>query len=183
MSLVSPPHISSPPESSSSSVPVPSSSTTSAQLPSIHPNPSLNSHPMVTRAKNNIFKPKVFNDGSHTHPYALITMGDLTVTEPTCFSQANTDSNWRQAMNSEFDALLKNNTWILVPASKAKNLVGCKWVYRIKRKADGSIDRYKACLVAKGFHQQAGIDYSETYSPIIKPTTVRLVLSIAISYG
>ncbi|XP_062160269.1 uncharacterized mitochondrial protein AtMg00820-like isoform X2 [Alnus glutinosa] len=127
---------------------------------------------MVTRAKNNIFKPKVFNDGSHTHPHALITTDDLTVTEPTCFSQANTDPNWRQAMNSEFDALLKNNTWSFVPASKAKNLVGCKWVYRIKRKADGSIDRYKACLVAKGFHQQAGIDYSEIYSPVIKLTTV-----------
>jgi hypothetical protein len=84
-------------------------------------------------------------------------------------------------MNSKFDAFLKNNTWRLVPASKAHNLVGCKWVFRIKRKADGSIDRYKARLVAKGFHQQASIDYEETFSPVIKPTTVHLVLSIAIS--
>jgi hypothetical protein len=82
-------------------------------------------------------------------------------------------------MNSEFDALLKS----LVPASEAHNLVGCKWVFRIKRKADGSINHYKARLVAKGFHQQAGIDYEETFSPVIKPTRVRLVLSIAISSG
>jgi hypothetical protein len=86
-------------------------------------------------------------------------------------------------MNSKFDAFLKNNTWHLVPASKAHNLVGCKWVFWIKRKADGSIDRYKARLVAKGFHQQASIDYEETFSPMIKPITVHLVLSIAISSG
>jgi hypothetical protein len=86
-------------------------------------------------------------------------------------------------MNSEFDTLLKNNTWHLVPASETHNIVGCKWVFRIKRKADGSIDRYKARLVAKGFHQQARIGYEETFSPVIKPIAVRLVLSIAISSG
>lgn len=69
-------------------------------------------------------------------------------------------------MNSEFDALLKNNTWRLVPSSQAHNLVGCKWVFRIKRKADRSIDCYKARLVAKGFHQQAGVDYLKTYSDV-----------------
>jgi len=56
-------------------------------------------------------------------------------------------------------------------------------VFRVKRKADGSVGRYKARLVAKGFHQQPGIDFGETYSPVIKPTTVRLVLSIAFSFG
>jgi hypothetical protein len=107
----------------------------------------------------------------------------LNVTKPTCYTQASMDPHWRMAMNYEFDALLQNNTWCLVPVSIAKNLVGCKWVFRIKRKAYGLVDCYKARLVAKGFHQQARIDYSETYSPVIKPTTVCLLLSIAISSG
>jgi hypothetical protein len=86
-------------------------------------------------------------------------------------------------MNIEFDALLSNGTWTLVPPTSDMNVVGCKWVFRLKRKADGSIDRHKARLVAKGFHQQPGIDFGETYSPVVKPTTIRLVLSLAISAG
>jgi hypothetical protein len=84
-------------------------------------------------------------------------------------------------MNNEFDALLQNQTWTLVSPLPNQNIVGCKWVFRIKRLANGSIERYKARLVAKGFHQQPGIDYGETYSSVIKPTTVRTVLSLAIS--
>jgi hypothetical protein len=86
-------------------------------------------------------------------------------------------------MNEEFDALLQNGTWSLVSPSPAMNVVRCKWVFRIKRKADGQIERYKARLVAKGFHQQPGIDFSETYSPVVKPITIRTVLSIGVSAG
>jgi hypothetical protein len=86
-------------------------------------------------------------------------------------------------MAEEFHAFLKNGTWTLVPPQTSMKIVGCKWVFRTKRKVDGSIDRYKACLVAKGFHQQSGIDYTETYSPVIKPITIRTVLSLVVSYG
>jgi hypothetical protein len=96
---------------------------------------------------------------------------------------ASKSREWRQAMNLEFDALLQNHSWTLVPSHPSQNLIGCKWVFRVKRKADGSVERHKARLVAKGFHQQSGVDYDETYSPVIKPTTVRTVLSIAISFG
>ena len=90
---------------------------------------------------------------------------------------------WRQAMNLEFDALLQNHTWTLVPSHPSQNLIGCKWVFQVKRKADGSVERHKARLVAKSFHQLSGVDYDETYSPVIKPTMVRIMLSIAISSG
>jgi hypothetical protein len=61
--------------------------------------------------------------------------------------------------------------------------VGCKWVFKLKRNSDGSISRYKARLVAKGFHQQYGIDFAETFSPVVKPPTVRLILALAVTYN
>lgn len=86
-------------------------------------------------------------------------------------------------MSAEISALLQNGAWSLVPSCEAHNVVGCKWIYQIKRKADGTVDRYKARLVAKGFHQQSGIDYFETFSLVVKPATIRTVLSIAMSFG
>uniref|UniRef100_A0A2N9H904 Reverse transcriptase Ty1/copia-type domain-containing protein n=1 Tax=Fagus sylvatica TaxID=28930 RepID=A0A2N9H904_FAGSY len=141
--------------------------------------------PESTRSKNHISKPKHLTDGTVRYPLpkALVAaaMDTAALTEPTSFTSASKHPKWRQAMNCEFDALLKNNTWSLVPPNPTQNQIGCKWVFRIKRNADGSVERYKARLVAKGFHQQPGVDYAETYSPVIKPTTVRTVLSIALS--
>ncbi|XP_031405665.1 uncharacterized protein LOC116214394 [Punica granatum] len=81
-------------------------------------------------------------------------------------------------MAEEFNALLQNGTWSLVPPPPQANMVGSTWKFRIKYLADGSIDRYKARLVAQGFRQQPGIDYHETLSPVVKPSTIRLVLSL-----
>jgi hypothetical protein len=86
-------------------------------------------------------------------------------------------------MEVEYNALLENKTWRLVPNSEGKILIDCKWVYKVKRRADGSIDRYKARLVAKGFKQRYVIDYEDTFSHVVKIATVRLVLSIAVSRG
>ena len=133
-------------------------------------------HSMTTRAKNHITKP-IQKLNLHTH------IASSPSSEPTSVAQALKDSNWRKAMSEEYDALARNGTWELVTPTYITNLVGCKWVFRIKRNYDGSIDRFKPCLVAKGFHQIPGVDYLETFSPIIKPTTMRLVLSITISNG
>jgi histone deacetylase 1/2 len=103
--------------------------------------------------------------------------------EPATVDAALRDPKWAEAMDSEYQALLRNRTWQLVPRPKGKNVIGCKWVYKVKRKADGSVDRYKAQLVAKGFKQRYGIDYEDTFSMVVKAATVRLILSIAVSNG
>jgi hypothetical protein len=86
-------------------------------------------------------------------------------------------------MQEEFDALIQNGTWKLVPPKPGTNLVDCKWIFKIKRHVDGSIEHYKARLVAKGFSQCYGLDYVETFSPVIKPTTMRLILFVVVSKG
>ncbi|XP_042939543.1 uncharacterized mitochondrial protein AtMg00820-like [Carya illinoinensis] len=116
-------------------------------------------------------------------PQALLTESSQQPIEPTCYTIAIKDPLWRQEMNIEFDALLKNQTWTLVPPNSASNIIGSKWVFRIKRHADGTVERYKARLVAKGFHQQPSIDFYETFSPVVNLTTVLTVLSLAILAG
>ena len=86
-------------------------------------------------------------------------------------------------MEEEYSTLMKNQTWHLVTTKQGINLIDCKWVFKVKRKADGSVYHYKARLVAKGFKQRYGIDYDDTFSPVVKIATVRLVLSIAVSKG
>jgi len=86
-------------------------------------------------------------------------------------------------VSHELTTLMKHGTWDLVPPPSDCQPVGCKWVFRTKRKADGSVDRFKARLVAKGYHQRPGVDYNETFSPVVKPSTIRTVLSIAVMHG
>ena len=84
-------------------------------------------------------------------------------------------------MDAEYSALLKNQTWKLVPPFHQQNIIDCGWAFKLKQKADGSIDRYKAQLVAKGFKQSHGIVYDDTFSPVVKPATIRLVLSLTLA--
>lgn len=84
-------------------------------------------------------------------------------------------------MIDEFLALQRNNTWTLVTLPEGRKAVGCKRVFKVKENPNGSINKYKAWLVAKGFHQTPGFDINETFSPIIKPTTIRVLLTLALS--
>ncbi|GKC92444.1 ribonuclease H-like domain-containing protein [Tanacetum coccineum] len=100
---------------------------------------------------------------------------------PKSYSNAFRDPNWYRAMLDEYNALIKNNTWVLVPRPPDANIVRSLWLFRHKHNADGSLNRYKARLVANGSTQIAGIDVDETFSPVVKPATIRTVLSLAIS--
>lgn len=99
--------------------------------------------------------------------------------DPLYFSQAVKSVNWVDAMNSELDAFEANRTWEVTPLPLNRKHIGCKWIYKMKFKADGSIDKYKARLVILGYKQTYGIDYVETFAPVAKMTTVRAMLAVA----
>ena len=95
--------------------------------------------------------------------------------------EALKNPNWKQVMDDEMLALIQNQTWELVDLLDGKKLVGCRWVYTIKCNSDGSLERYKARLVARGYTQTYGIDYKETFTPVAKMNIVRVLISIAVN--
>ncbi|RVW53241.1 Retrovirus-related Pol polyprotein from transposon TNT 1-94 [Vitis vinifera] len=97
---------------------------------------------------------------------------------PNSVQEALTDPRWKATMNEEMKLLQKNETWELVECPPGKKPVGCRWIYTVKYKADGSIERFKARLVAKGYIQTYGIDYTETFAPVAKINTIRVLLSL-----
>jgi hypothetical protein len=125
---------------------------------------------MLTRGKRGFRQPKVRLD-LHVAPLSPV---------PKSYRGALADQNWRAAMSEEFSALQKNNTWDLVPRPSGANIVTGKWVYRHKFRSDGSLERYKARWVLRGFTQRPGIDFDETFSPVVKPATIRTVLTVAL---
>jgi hypothetical protein len=115
-------------------------------------------------------------------PLALeASTGDALVSPvPSSVRDALLDPHWRRAMEEEYAALLANQTWELVPRPPGANVVTGKWIWTHKRQADGTLERYKARWVLRGFTQRPGVDY-ETFSPVVKPATVRTVLSLALA--
>ncbi|GJV59701.1 ribonuclease H-like domain-containing protein [Tanacetum coccineum] len=149
----------------------PSPQTTQTPPTTPPPPPPTSQHPMVTRSKVGIVKA---NPKYNLH---------VTTSSPIPKSPfyALRDPNWKQAMCDEYKALIDNNTWVLVPRPPNVNIVRSMWLYKHKYNADGSLNRYKARLVANGRSQQQGIDCDETFSPVVKPATIRTVLSLAVS--
>eukprot|EP00261_Vitis_vinifera_P024448 XP_010656738.1 PREDICTED: uncharacterized protein LOC104880761 [Vitis vinifera] len=151
------------------------------QIPAITSSAPSGSHPTITRAKSRIFKTR--------HPAHLSFVQSipfihalLATSELTGFKSAAKNPAWLAVMDDEMKALQINHTWDLVPRPSNANIVGSKWVFRTKFLSDGSIEPFKARLVAKGYTQLPGLDYTDTFSPVVKAFIVRVVLSLAVSH-
>ena len=106
--------------------------------------------------------------------------------EPESVTDALSSSDkeqWKVAMQKEMDSIHSNDVWDLVKLPKGRKPGGNKWVFKRKTGADGTIERYKACLVAQGFSQRHGLDYDETFSPVIRFESVRSLVAISIQKG
>ncbi|KAG8503604.1 hypothetical protein CXB51_001615 [Gossypium anomalum] len=153
------------PGAQSSSTPAAIESSSDSPIQTV---PLPNAHPMQTRSKSRIFKPKLFTS----------VLGDE---EPTSITAALQHPTWPAAAHAEYAALLANHTWDIVPLPTGRKAVGCKWIFKLKRNADGSIAPHKGRLVVKGYLQKAGVDFQETFSSVAKPTSIRVVLALAVS--
>ncbi|KAI0523201.1 hypothetical protein KFK09_005595 [Dendrobium nobile] len=152
-----------------SDIPYNTSSHTNPSPQTIPPLPP--PHPMITRLKSGISKPrKIFNLLTHTS----------TPDTPSSYTQALKVPHWKNAMAAEIEALRHQATWSLVQPPPNKPVLGCKWTFKTKLLPTGQVDRYKARLVELGNHQQFGINYTETFSPVAKMPTIRLLLTLAL---
>nr|GEV30722.1 ribonuclease H-like domain-containing protein [Tanacetum cinerariifolium] len=128
-------------------------------------------HPMITQSQSGI-----------VIPIDRLSLNTFLITPiPKNPSDALKDSKCRNAMYDEYNALVKNDTWLLVPRPACVSMVRYMWLFKHKFHADGTLSRYKARLVANGSSQQLGVDFDETFSPVVKPATIRTVLSLDVS--
>ena len=129
----------------------------------------------LRRSSRQVRPPEKYKD------YSLVS-NISNVIEPMSFNEANEHEEWRKVMEEEYDSIMKNKTWEFTELPKDKNPIGCKWVYKPKFKANGSIYKYKSRLVEKGYSQKEGIDYTETLAPVDKLNTIRLLIALATKY-
>nr|GEZ11479.1 ribonuclease H-like domain-containing protein [Tanacetum cinerariifolium] len=139
-------------------------------IPIIDPAPA-RTHTMVTRPQRGIVKP--------LERFPLLTSSVSPI--PKSPFLALKDINWCNTMYDEYNALVKNGTWILVSRPTDANLIRSMWLFKHKFHADGTLSLYKARLIANGSSQQLGVDFDETFSPVVKSATIRTVLSLAVS--
>ena len=132
--------------------------------------------------KPNLFRRSMYRTRAQSKDHhAMLTL----LEEPKTYNEAiNSEhsENWNMAMKDELDSLMKNDTWILIKPEKGMKILSNKWVFRIKYNSNMTIERFKARLVVRGCSQREGIDYSETFSPVVRYETIRLVISIAMEY-
>lgn len=126
---------------------------------------------MVTRRKDGIVKPNP--------RYVMLTV-KVVPTEPTTVAEALAHEGWKASIVEEMDTCAETETWSLVPPPEDIHLVGCRWVFKVKLNADGTVQKLRSRLVAKGTQQEEYVDFLETYSHVVRTATVRMVLHLAV---
>lgn len=144
------------------------------QAPLVPPVPEQNNHPMTTRSKAGIHKPNT--------RYALLA-SRYDTEEPKSITAALKHPHWNSSVSDEMTNIHMLRTWTLVPQTPDMNVLGCRWVFKIQYNPDGTIKKFKAWLVAKGYDQEEGWDYLETFSPVVRTATIRMVLDVAVAKG
>ncbi|KAG7539479.1 Ribonuclease H-like superfamily [Arabidopsis suecica] len=133
----------------------------------------VNTHNMTTRGKDGIRKP---------NPRYVLFVAKGLPEEPKTIQEALNHPGWTAACEEEIETCHRTNTWSLVPKpAGVVNLLGCRWIFKTKINADGTLDKLRSRLVAKGYEQEEGIDFLETYSPVVRTATVRMVLHTAVT--
>ena len=154
-------------------------------------------NPVLPTQESDLDLPIAIKKGTHTctrHPISkYVSYGNLSpkyraftieiskLVIPRSIKEVLDDQNCRSVVFEEMEALRKNDTWDVVKLPCEKKIVGCKWVFAVKSKTDGTVERYKARLVAKGFTQTHGIDYQETFAPATKINSIKVLLSLAVN--
>ena len=110
-------------------------------------------------------------------------MTKLINSEPSSFKEAAQHDVWQEDMVEEYDSIMKNQVWEVVPRPQGKKVVGSRWIYKVKHAADGSVEKYKPCFVEKGFSQKEGIDYEKTFAPVARYSSIRTIIALAAEMG
>ena len=113
----------------------------------------------------------------------VASLSELIKSEPANVEEALSHQSWKEAMIEEYNSILKNDVWDVVPRPKNKLVISSKWLFKIKHALDGSIEKYKARFVARGFFQKEDIDYEEIFASVARYTSVRTILAITKSKG
>ncbi|BAF28754.2 Os11g0656500 [Oryza sativa Japonica Group] len=188
-----------PPARSSSSPQTPSDSPTAGRTPSVHGDaPAVefvspptgaaanldadhDDAPLRFRTMDNVLGPAMLPGLANREVQEELMM--VSGEEPATFAQAERDEDWRRAMLDEISSIEENKTWRLVDLPSGHRPIGLKWVYKLKKDAQGVVVKHKARLVAKGYVQRAGIDFDEVFAPVARLDSVRLLLALAAQEG
>ena len=126
-----------------------------------------------------------FRESKKSNKYqgCLATMSTIVQSEPGSFEEAVKHQVWKDAMHEEYESIMKNDFWDVVPRPEDKAVVTSKWLYKIKHGSDGSAEKFKARFVAHGFSQKEGVDYDDIFAPMARYTTIRSIIALVAMQG